>query len=323
VVDWTYADVDDGCFLIPRPSSTTTYTLGYRPYSRALSEGNELVVRSSTGELPHYSASFSVTSTGGETVDLELPNDVLPRMYAVYAYAIEERFRAQYQNRVLNVWNGNSGPLSCGANCAGRTSDGEHHIHISNDSSNERKFLMIHEYGHANLSGAALETGSSLGGNDCSLNGSTHGMRGVEHASCAAMEGWAHFVAAEVFNDGSVSSEFAYWSGEEFDIDNGSGTCTSASDDRWPLRFAIVCGNETNIPARGTELDWLRALWDFQYDSGSMPNNDDMQNMFLDTGGWSQSNIYDQVEAALPSGFVSRWRTAADRNGVCVLGSSC
>ena len=77
-----------------------------------------------------------------------------------------------------------------------------------------RKFVLMHEYGHAV---AHRITGSGSwdnGSNDCSLGGGGYTFTSREYMGCVANEGFADFVSTSVFNDPDWNA--LYYRGEEF-----------------------------------------------------------------------------------------------------------
>ena len=120
------------------------------------------------------------------------------------------------------------------------------------DGDNRRKFVMAHEYGHVNL--LAIDGYVS----DCSFGSggsSFHGRKTLEYQSCAAMEGWPHFVAAASWNNRNgddPDGKFRWW---------GFGN-NIVSVDRVSNYCADAPGNQCD-GGYGYEADWLRHLWDY------------------------------------------------------------
>jgi hypothetical protein len=128
-------------------------------------------------------------------------------------------------------------------------------------SHDARKFIIAHEYGHANL---WLTAGPWT--NDCSEQapgqGTGHWMTSYEYMSCAMMEGWARFAEADVWNDdGDNAQAFIYQScGGSSIIDveaagEGAGCVLQYMETTWT--------DADDWPGHGTELDWMRTFWDY------------------------------------------------------------
>lgn len=203
----------------------------------------------------------------------------LLRSYAILAYAIQE-FRGLYDNELLRMWWYPDGTTStaCGGPNRMEISSGDGWI-CMNNSTTKRKFVMAHEYGHVNLYLGIATTGQPSNCTKDGFNG--HGMHAgrSEWNSCAAMEGWANFVAVDIWNDnihngGSPEAHLRYWqqTNEIISADAGSGGCASSSADSDPdfrTGYADTCyvagWDATSHCATGdcdqvgNELDWMRA----------------------------------------------------------------
>ena len=301
-----FADLDDGCFLMTVPYQATAYHVRVRPRAE-LAEENYLEVQTAARVSPLLVAN-AVLGGAGTTHEVVFGDNEYIRMFAVYAYGIQHRFRGDFEGQTIYpVLDG-----GCTTPNSACSIDGARVNHIA---SPHRKFLMMHEYGHSNLSGA----GAFMGGNDC--NGDGHGMRSVEHSSCAAMEGWAHFVAAEVFNDhDDADGELRYWTGGAslVTLEHGTGVCGTG----YPEDYALDC-TTASTPEQGVELDWMRQLWDFRRNPEPNLSPAAMQDIFRDTGGWGDGDVYEQVRDGLPAGTLrNRWESYAEANGICE-GSGC
>ena len=226
-------------------------------------------------------------------------------------YAIQERFNGG----VFNEWfylrkdgcSGDPNKASCSTFL-----DGDNILYIS-PGQWRRKFVVGHEYGHKILSFAANYA------NDCTYNGSGHGMNSLEYGSCAAMEGWAHFVAAAIWNEGLGSENpggvFPYWdSGNTlYDVEGGGANqqrCFQLSV------FDAVCD------IIGVELDWLRHWWDFQ--TNNLPTDPGFQPSYIylfnlvDDVTWKNSfwHASHAFESELTGAMRSRWHAYACWNGI-------
>ena len=320
-----YASSETGCFVLPA-SQPGDYDVGIQPVGE-LTADNRLEVFDATGAPFTYVATFDIYRSGAYVWPYER---ILPRMYVILAYAIQEGFRGNYDDETLTVWYGES-PFCSGCNKACSENTDHSHLAICTGST-QRKFVLAHEYGHANL--ARSSDGYT---NDCSYGDSSHGMRGIEYNSCAAMEGWAHFVAADVWNSGEHSGGdptgwFVYWGNGNplIDVEAGQGGCAAMSGDPNGFRssYADVCFSagwafdencsSGDCDGYGVELDWMRAWWDFHTDddlAGSRPDHADLHEI-VDDATWSASDAWDGMVAALNGGWLTRWLDAGGWNGI-------
>ena len=294
-----YASAETGCFILPA-TQLGDYDVGLQPVGE-LAAGNRLEVFDSTGQPFTYVATLDIEGSGAYVWPYER---ILPRMYAIVAYAIQEGFRGNFNNETLTVWYGQS-PINSGCNKAYTENTDHSHINICTDST-RRKFVIAHEYGHANL---ARSSDGYV--NDCGYGDSGHGMRGIEYNSCAAMEGWAHFVAADIWNDdahsgGDPTGWFVYWGAGNalINVEAGQGGCAAVSGDPngFRQRYADVCFSagfafdancaSGDCDGYSAELDWMRTWWDFHTDgdlAGSRPDHADLQTIISDASWSSQT----------------------------------
>jgi hypothetical protein len=192
--------------------------------------------------------------------------------------------------------------------------------------STRRKFLISHEVGHA-----ILATNAPGFINDCTMTVSSnmncytksdHALDSVETQSCAAMEGWAHFVAVRAYNNptegDNPDATLEYWrgSGETVDVEQGpvGGVDTY---------YEAMCGgNQANSAGRGVELDWLRAFWDYHTNStpGYRPDTSVMVDEIAANSGWHPDDTYsfitDGVDMASGADQRDRWLEMAQWNGI-------
>ena len=228
------------------------------------------------------------------------------------SYAAQERFNGGVSGQWFYLrkagCNNDPDKGSCSTGLNGE------HIIYSSPGQWRRKFVVIHEYGHKILSMASSYK------NDCSYGGSGHSMKSIEYASCAAMEGWAHFVAADVWNEGhsgqNPGAAFVYWdsSSTVYDVEIGGDQqyCYSQFLSAWKALCDWV----------GTELDWMRHWWDFH--TNNLPNDpgfrpahswmfDLVDDVSWQTGMWKASEAF---ENELSGGMRTRWRNYGCWNGI-------
>lgn len=340
-----YASASSGCFSF---SSIESGTFRITIQSQGRVSGNNVIrIRNEAGSIPSYAANFDLTE-GTHAYVWPYVRE-LPRGYAIYAYAIQSGFRGDYANQTLDIYRSDDHPgSSSGCN---RYSGGN--ISICTGSWG-RKHVMVHEYGHANLG----RTGNALG-NDCSYNGSSHGMRGLEYSNCAAMEGFANFVAAEVWNDDEnfagddPPATLRYWDGgggSFVPVEGDRGHCGSPSADRFPRKYAETCFSDPvsaaynslcanqDCPGYGTELDWMRAWWDFYTDkdlAGDPLTASELQQFIGRGKGGSRTTAWPDLRDGSTGTLRTRWLQVSGWNGIregdpvgpsapsCVGGEGC
>lgn len=226
------------------------------------------------------------------------------------SYAIQERFNGGVSGKWFYLRKNGCGNDPAKGSCKSFLNSNPI-IYIS-PSQWRNKFIVAYEYGHMILTFTANYL------NDCSLFGSGHNMKSIEYHSCAAMEGWAHFVSADIWNQGHSGSNpgavFVYWnsSATVYDVEYGSDqkNCYDQYPNTWLCDYI------------GVELDWLRFWWDFHTnnlpgDPGSPPSHTWLMNLIDDTefesGVWQASDAF---EAVLSGGMLNRWREFACWNGI-------
>ncbi|MCB9664504.1 MAG: hypothetical protein H6732_10335 [Alphaproteobacteria bacterium] len=187
------------------------------------------------------------------------------------------------------------------------------------------KFLIAHEMGHVILSSNT----SYL--NDCSVTvsdtlpcytASEHAIDSLETQSCAAMEGWAHFVAVRAFNDHQESDNpgavLQYWRDAGLTVDVEQGPVGGVD-----TYFEATCGlTPSQQPGFGVELDWLRTWWDYHTNPspGVRPSVGLMIDELASDSTWTPSDTYtvirDGIDAASGDTQRARWVQMATWNGI-------
>ncbi|MES2641998.1 MAG: hypothetical protein V4850_21110 [Myxococcota bacterium] len=152
-----------------------------------------------------------------------------------------------------------------------------------------RKYLISHEVAHllARYKDEDLAPNIDYDATDppeCLYGGTgDHAMSSLEFQSAAAVEGWAHFIAAVTFNDTSESDcSFYYWKDVDWDADTlGDGSpkwvdceyashCDNVDESCGPIVTHDHMGYECGLTTanRAVEYDWLRFWWDTHTDAG-------------------------------------------------------
>lgn len=296
IVPWTFASASSGCVSF-WATNNGPFNIQFRPRGR-LAASNELEVRNDANNLPIYSAGSQTFRSGGTHVVVAGSEWILPRMYAILAYAIQDGFRGRFDDEKIVVhWNAGApcgcDDTSCG-NCA-CSSGGVGHIAVC-DWASDNKFLLGHEYGHLNLSlGAGGYT------NNCDYGTSSHGMTTLEFDSCAAMEGWAHFVSADIWNGGVHAGGdpvgwFRYWGpSDTINMESGGSGCSN-----YQRRYAHECECNADCATTSTELDWMRMWWDYHTDDspgdpGIAPSHHQLHGEIKEGLGWGSTNACSSI----------------------------
>lgn len=336
VKNWFFVDPDDACFLLT--SGIGAYVIKVKPRSTALGGNNTLRVNDKNGNLSVFSVVTPWIGSSQTTYDVVLPSKGILRIYTVLAFSIERAFRGRYDNTHLLASKGGdlcacAGVTGCTRMCVG--TNGNMNINIDDDH-HTRRFVIAHEYGHATM---RVGVGSRLV--DCAAMdidiGPGHNLRSREASSCAAMEGYAHFVSGDVFNwhnagTGSVNpqAELKYADDGVWNLGDGTGACpsypiTGTIPNSNARKIYIDCSNGVLDPTVGVEMDWARAWWDYHEDtfiSGSVRNHSQIHDDLGLVSPWGSIDTYEQIVDDLYPGLASRFADAAEWNGICE-GSSC
>lgn len=218
---------------------------------------------------------------------------------------------------------------------------GRHYLRVRNiggDPQSRQKFVVGHEFGHAfaalyygmrdgaknvgevNVSGTHVPGPESA----CSAGtGSGYSMFTQEWSSMGFREGFAHFLAAVVWNNQHRHGSFD-WMGAHLDLElygNGSGNELGG-------RLENVC-NATSAGV-GTNEDWLLFFWDY-FTAGvpgctQQPTLNEMLALYADTrqqSGLQKDNYFEKMRAAaksrasLPTCMKEGWFDQhAENNGI-------
>jgi len=178
-----------------------------------------------------------------------------------------------------------------------------------------QKFLVGHEVGHSleeSYQFATFGTTHYLygsydlagGGDACSDGEESHALTSLEYTSAAIMEGFAHFLSADAYNDHNDSTgRFTYYKdalGFPRDIRLEGDPDVNPAAPWESNRFAQrAC---TPVAANsGTELDWLRFFWDLHTEGGGADGEHlSLFELRVDAAfqgtGWTNQNGYDLLQ---------------------------
>lgn len=367
-----YADPSTGCFTVEVDiSDRTQYDL--KIVSRGIvQDDNEIIVSGDDGTPGTYTKTLILDPLDPDQVFVWPNESNYLRTYAIIAYSING-FRGTYDDELLHVWwypNGEFGDeqVDCDLISSHFTAGGETNICTDLDDS-AKKYVLAHEYGHCNLDLAIatyelfkdctwpdVQSFTTTGG-DGGSGGTTlaedhyhgHSMVGgyPEWNSCAANEGWASFVAADVFTDnahsgGDPGASIKYWKGglDIVDLDDGHGACAGeylTNLAQFRSQYADVCFSDSltwdnasscsggDCEHVAAEVDYLRLFWDFHTDtsnySGGTVNHDTLHLDLRDANNldWRHDTFWETYEDAVCSNSTprcTRLNDIADDEGV-------
>lgn len=218
-------------------------------------------------------------------------------------------------------------------------------VHIRTNHWDE-KFLILHEMAHAVYRKA---TGwNKQGATSCQVHGvdprcqnfggsgdAGHQLPTYEYSSCAFFEGFAHFYAAAVFNDPDPSQfAFGYYRDAHTANFDPLGSATPDIADNpvvgilptsdYPLAFGqTICeaAQPTSTRPRGTEVDWMRALWEIfalgtdESNVGAILDWVAAADMW-DPEGDDGEDVVAKLTAAVPPSLVIPWISAQIKHGL-------
>jgi hypothetical protein len=297
----------------------TTFNF-YLNSSAEVGNGIEITVRDANGDLdvlPILGAQPKILSGATSGVYYYVtPSTPRTTILAVAAFVLQ-RFNGGIAetNFTLNDRCCPVGPTGC-RSCS---SGGE--IWLSS-SGRERKFIIAHEIGHRLL-------GKWTGGytNDCTYSAppgqpcrttTGHALTSIEFASCGAMEGWAHFVATDAFNDHeeglNPDATFRYWSDPGLTVDADRGPVGGVQ-----RYMENVCLPPTpNYEGFGVELDWLRLWWNYHTNPslgalGTRPSHSQMMNEIDRSLPWTATDTFSKLAFGIlaESGLYQEYRFLA------------
>ncbi len=232
-------------------------------------------------------------------------------------------------------------------NYAKDVANNEMYIRIADDSCQtiglDRKFLVSHEFGHA-LGYLHAERNSTANGNRnhaetpnaCGTGGTdSYTMTSKEWSVIGAREGWAHFVAARVWNNASSDGTFR-WSGATYDLERWNAN----NDARGRLRNVCCTGSgcANSLDGAATNQDWMNAYWDLDTNSSCSPNPSrrDMLRFWSEiiTATPDEDEFYDEslnaIDTLVSNGDIgscygssgsAKWENFACHNGIDFTGT--
>lgn len=301
---WTGVDI--GCAPSVSLSSTESYEV--RINATAEVNGNTIKVRNDDVNQAEYSsvAESAFTPTASDTID------VYTGVHAAWNIAGAAGWAMSRRNGGLN---GETFVLYTQA-CPGGTSNclsgGNNYI-----VTNNRKFVIVHELGHA----VAEKANGGLGANFSYLlnNSSGHKFNSLEYQGAAANEGFASYYAAVAWNQ-TQETDCTYvlhysidWNSDTtnepnvFSCEGGIPNVIDAED--YAGDFLGAASNQ------GTQHDWMRFFWDLDNKEGL--NTTDIVDMWVasspdtwtatGTGSGAGFPSFELEAAADQLGFGTAW----------------
>jgi hypothetical protein len=296
-------------------AKTDVFVVGY---SVATVNGNTVIVRDFDGEIDSYVRVIPFVGGSG-TKHYTFPQTNRSNLLAATTFTLARWPQVTGETFEINDRCDPQGDQCC--DCSNPTG-----IWIDRRT---RKFIISHEVGHRLL---ALFTNGYV--NDCTevlmpttlpcaqSDPTSHALTSMEFSSCAAMEGWAHFVGVRAYNnpveDDNPGATFQYWGGSGTTVDVEHGPTGGVEK-----YYEMVCGGSAaNAGGSGVELDWMRHWWD--YHTNPSPEQPVSQLTMLqeiaENSNWFATNAYqvisDGVEAFSGAAQRERWEAIAAGNGV-------
>ncbi len=198
---------------------------------------------------------------------------------------------------------------------------GRHYLRLGNggaDPQTRYKFIVTHELGHAI---AALYYGShddavnggepnvslshDVDPNACGINGTSYSISSKEWNSVNFREGFAHFIAARIWNNKETEGAFAWFAGPH-DLERFNQGADNDPGGRLENVCCVGGGCAASWDSAGTNEDWLRFFWDwYTFSANSCPielTRLDMLKVYRQTrlnGGLTKSNYFEKMRAAV------------------------
>lgn len=201
---------------------------------------------------------------------------------------------------------------------------GRHYLNFGNNGGTPQtraKFIVAHELGHAV---AALYYGGhddAINGGEpspnydhddgddpqsnCGQGGTSYSISSKEWNNVGFREGFAHFIAAKIFNTKDTEGTFTWGSAHDLERYNSGGSNNSGGRLENQCCPAAVAGCAASWDSAGTNEDWLRFFWDFYTNTSdscsAQPSKTDMLRLYRQTrlnGGLTSTNYFDKMRAA-------------------------
>lgn len=300
---------DPGIGCVDLTPSAGSGTLSVTLKTIGVVQGNTVDVRDGSLSTPaNRAVSVSVPFSGAGTYIAQFtPTAGVEaqtwRAYAVDAYALYRHAGGLSGESVLVLANDTVNPqhTSCTTSRLSTSGTG-------------RKFTAVHELGHwltCKAVGSKIFADSNCTTSDAvcpGAGGDNHSMGSIESNGCALQEGVAHFYAADVFNNDDEDDCAFFYYKQEFtdatpDIDCEINGSDLSRTDGFPLKFMETnCSTASGgLTGRGTEIDWLRTLWDVHTNATTPPTFTAIMNWMAGSGTWSSSTAFSTLDTGANS----------------------
>jgi hypothetical protein len=336
------SDPGIGCTPTLSPSTDNgTYSIDVRTEAQVNNNNVNLFNHPSTTAFYSFTATYSHTAGAGtHNVTIVPPNADTVNAFNVFSAALYSVYRHNggLSNQDFNIDYDNDNNLS-NENSGGR-------VRINRNGS-DNKFMITHELGHrlgrlaAALDGSGsyvteqgfcLDENADESGNPLETN---HSMRSMELQEAAVNEGFAHFFAADVWNDHDHDScQFRYYKRIWVPGLPGSWVIPTvncnAGTTNIPLAYmeSVPCSDTAGMAGHGTEVDWMRTFWHLHRSNAT--SFVDIINFIRTAQDWNAAGkeecayeYLDDRATAIGDPFDNLWEAASVANGVDHPQSGC
>ncbi len=314
-----YVNASSGCVGPMNLSSNAAYRITV--YSKVKPGANYVrVVNNDEDDTRYYQvvdSAFIPSATGIYTYTYQLSSLRVSNIAAAAGRAIGSN-SGGLSGETFTLFNSPDGD--------GNNSSGANGVYLNTNGRN-RKFIMAHELGHQvgrkrDEDSGAYKTYSADADPCFDDGGSDHHLNSKEDQTAGAVEGFAQYYAAVIWNNTSENDcQFYYWH-VPFDFDR-DGTYDSSV--MYDCETALTVGHNylesrctPDIEDRSVEYDWLAFWWDMNTNGGlSTTGILDIWDA-ANPHNWSSSNVYSRLRTAAINAGVSSstWDYWAAHNGV-------
>jgi hypothetical protein len=322
-----YTNADTGCKTLDM-STSESYTIRVKTQAE-LDSGNNTLVESADTEFSNvflYDVDTNFVPAGTPQTE-----------YFTYPYYGESElgvnvaaaagYGVHYRNGGIDdeIWHYYTETCPSGSgSCTTNDSNSDMSVFLSGFGT-ERKYIIAHETGHL-LGYIADEESSPIlsyacpNGPDCEeFTDTVHDWTSKEYQTAAAVEGFAHYFAAALWNDREDDCEYYYYKEVDFDPRDSHGDGEAGdlySCESGGAFMEDECG--TPYDDRGVEVDWLRFWWDLYTDQNV--SHDSIVDIWdgANPRSWNLSIVYSRLRDAADAEGVdlNDWDEEAEYNGV-------
>ena len=135
-------------------------------------------------------------------------------------------------------------------------------------------------------------------------DGPSYAISTKEWNSLGFREGFAHFIAAKIFNTKDSEGTFIWFAGAH-DLERYNSGASNNAGGRLENQCCVGAGCAASWDSAGTNEDWMRFFWDFYTNTSdscsAQPSKTDMLRLYRQTrlnGGLTSTNYFDKMRAA-------------------------